>query len=41
VEATIFAARLGSVGGYGVPSSVVRAALDSARGPVSTGACAP
>jgi uncharacterized membrane protein required for colicin V production len=41
VEATIFAARLGRVGGYGVPSSVVRGALDSAADPVSTGACAP
>jgi S1-C subfamily serine protease len=41
VEATIFAARLRSTGGYGVPADVVRAALDSARGPVSTGDCAP
>jgi S1-C subfamily serine protease len=41
VEATIFAARLGSTGGYGVPADVVRSALDSARGPVSTGDCAP
>jgi S1-C subfamily serine protease len=41
VEATIFAARLGAKGGYGVPAEVVRADLDSARGPVSTGDCAP
>src|SRR5213080_2196104 len=41
VESTVFAARLRSVGGYGVPDNVVRAALNSARGPVSTGACAP
>jgi uncharacterized membrane protein required for colicin V production len=41
VEATIFAARVRSSGGYGVPADVVRAALNSARGPVSTGDCAP
>jgi S1-C subfamily serine protease len=41
VQATIFAARLGSAGGYGLPASVVRADLRSARGPVSTGDCAP
>jgi uncharacterized membrane protein required for colicin V production len=41
VEATIFAARLRSSGGYGVPADVVRAALNSAHGPVSTGDCAP
>lgn len=41
VEATIFAARLGAVGGYGVPASVVRADLKATRGPVSTGDCAP
>jgi S1-C subfamily serine protease len=41
VESTIFASRLGAVGGYGVPADVVRAALNSARGPVSTGDCAP
>jgi hypothetical protein len=41
VEATIFAARLGAPGGYGVPASVVRRALDSAgTASVSTGACA-
>jgi hypothetical protein len=41
VESTIFAARIGSPGGYGVPASVVRRALDSAGGAsVSTGACA-
>jgi len=41
VQATIFAARLRSSGGYGVPAEAVRAALNSARGSVSTGACAP
>jgi len=41
VEATIFAARLGSSGGYGVPADIVRADLNAARGPVSTGDCAP
>jgi hypothetical protein len=41
VESTVFAARLRSVGGFGVPDNVVRAALNSARGPVSTGDCAP
>ena len=41
VEATVFAARLGAVGGYGVPAEVVRAALNSAGAPVSTGDCAP
>jgi len=40
VEATIFAARVGSAGGYGVPRDIVRAALARARGPVSTGGCA-
>jgi uncharacterized membrane protein required for colicin V production len=41
VESTVFAARLRTVGGFGVPDSVVRAALGSARAPVSTGECAP
>jgi uncharacterized membrane protein required for colicin V production len=40
VEATIFAARLDSTSGFGIPSSIVRHALDSAHGPVSTGSCA-
>jgi uncharacterized membrane protein required for colicin V production len=39
VQTTIFAARVGSTGGYGVPPGAVRNALDGARGPVSTGAC--
>ena len=39
VQTTIFAARVGSTGGYGVPSSAVRQALAGARGPVSTGPC--
>jgi S1-C subfamily serine protease len=41
VESTVFAARLRTVGGYGVPDNVVRTALNRARGPVSTGDCAP
>lgn len=41
VETTIFAARLGASGGYGVPGDVVRDDLDAAAGPVSTGKCAP
>jgi S1-C subfamily serine protease len=41
VESTVFAARLRTVGGYGVPDNVVRAALAAARAPVSTGDCAP
>jgi S1-C subfamily serine protease len=40
VRTTVFAARLNGSGGYGVPASVVRRALSSARGPVSTGPCA-
>jgi S1-C subfamily serine protease len=39
VEATVFASRLGGPGGYGIPASIVRRDLDSARGPVSTGPC--
>jgi S1-C subfamily serine protease len=39
VEATIFAARVGSRGGYAVPSEIVRRAVARARGPVSTGDC--
>jgi hypothetical protein len=41
VESTVFAARLRTVGGFGVPDSVVRTALNAARRPVSTGDCAP
>jgi uncharacterized membrane protein required for colicin V production len=41
VQSTIFASRLGGPGGYGVPASIVRRDLDAARGPVSTGPCAP
>jgi S1-C subfamily serine protease len=41
VEATIFAARIGASGGFGIPADVVRRVLDSAaQRPVSTGACA-
>ena len=39
VEVTVFAARIGANGGYGIPSSIVRRDLDRARGPVSTGSC--
>jgi hypothetical protein len=41
VQSTIFAARLGSVGGFGVPADVVRVDLTAAGQPVSTGDCAP
>jgi S1-C subfamily serine protease len=40
VETTVFAARIGARGGYGVPPSIVREALARVRGPVSTGPCA-
>ena len=41
VETTVFAARIGSAAGYGVPTEVVRQALAHAHGSVSTGVCAP
>ncbi len=41
VETTVFAARVDSDAGYGVPTDVVREALDNAGAPVSTGDCAP
>ena len=41
VQSTIFAARVGSNGGFGVPAQVVRSVLARARGPVSTESCAP
>jgi S1-C subfamily serine protease len=41
VESTIFAARIGASGGFGIPADVVRRVLDSAgQRPVSTGSCA-
>jgi S1-C subfamily serine protease len=40
VESMIFAARVDTPSGYGVPASVVRRVLDSAKRPVSTGSCA-
>jgi S1-C subfamily serine protease len=40
VETMIFGARVGSTGGYGVPTSIVRHDLDSARRSASTGPCA-
>jgi uncharacterized membrane protein required for colicin V production len=39
VEATVFAARIGTRAGYGVPAAPTRAALARARRPVSTGSC--
>jgi S1-C subfamily serine protease len=39
VETTVYASRSGTSGGFGVPTSAVRAALDNAHGPVSTGDC--
>jgi uncharacterized membrane protein required for colicin V production len=41
VQSTMFAARIGVSGGYGVPASVVRLSLRRARHQVSTGSCAP
>jgi S1-C subfamily serine protease len=42
VQATIFAARVSSIGGFGVPADVVRVDLKGAGGQsVSTGDCAP
>jgi S1-C subfamily serine protease len=40
VQSTVFAARIGSSGGYGIPAALVEAQLEKAQGPVSTGACA-
>ena len=39
VTSTVFAARVGASGGYGVPTSIVRDALRSTKRPVSTGPC--
>jgi S1-C subfamily serine protease len=39
VQTTVFAARVGASGGYGVPASIVRDALAGANAPVSTGGC--
>jgi uncharacterized membrane protein required for colicin V production len=39
VQTTIFAARVGSSGGYGIPAARVRHALAAATRPVSTGSC--
>ncbi|TML40712.1 MAG: MarP family serine protease [Actinobacteria bacterium] len=41
VETTVFAARVGGSGGFGVPTSTVRNAIANAKGPISTGPCAP
>jgi S1-C subfamily serine protease len=40
VRTTIFAARIGSPTGYGIPTSVVARALSGAQRPVSAGSCA-
>jgi uncharacterized membrane protein required for colicin V production len=40
VQSTIFAARVGSSSGYGIPASIVRQDLARADVPVSTGTCA-
>jgi S1-C subfamily serine protease len=40
VETTVFAARIGADGGFGVPTRLVREALEDADAPVSTGDCA-
>lgn len=40
VQAVVFAGRRTGGGGFGVPPSLVRKTLQSARGPVSTGPCA-
>jgi hypothetical protein len=39
VEATIFAARIGSKDGYGIPEAPVRRALARAKKPIPTGSC--
>lgn len=39
VETTVFASRIGSNGGFGVPRRIVEDALDGARAPVSTRDC--
>lgn len=41
VQTMVFAARLDSRVGYGVPTALVTRAAEGAQGPVSTGACAP
>jgi uncharacterized membrane protein required for colicin V production len=41
VEMTVFAARLGARGGYGIPAAPVRRDLAKAKRPVSTGSCRP
>jgi S1-C subfamily serine protease len=39
VEATVFAARIGSPAGYGIPAATVRRDLAKAKHPASTGSC--
>ena len=40
VQTTVFAARVNTSGGFGVPAELVQRALANAQEPVSTGACA-
>ncbi|HEY7207951.1 MAG TPA: MarP family serine protease [Gaiellaceae bacterium] len=40
VQAMVFASRVGTASGYGVPSDVLADAVDKANGPVSTQGCA-
>jgi S1-C subfamily serine protease len=39
VELTVFAARIGTRAGYGIPAAPVRRDLAKAKKPVSTGSC--
>jgi uncharacterized membrane protein required for colicin V production len=41
VLSMLFAVRIGSASGYGVPAEILHKALAGARSPVSTGPCAP
>jgi S1-C subfamily serine protease len=41
VQATVFASSENTAGGYGIPARLVREAIASAKGPVSTGDCVP
>jgi S1-C subfamily serine protease len=40
VQASVFAARIATLGGFGTPSTIVARALGSRQEPVSTGSCA-
>jgi hypothetical protein len=41
VQSTVFAVRIGTASGYGVPAEIVRRALAGSGQAVSTGGCAP